>query len=361
MPKNTAPDPDANATPAEKKKRLLELTGAFCETHLNTEYKRLCKKAIDKLSKMKPPPYERGRLDIWAAGIVHALGSNNFLFDPGFEPYMSAADIAANFGTSPSSTANKAASVRDLLDLSQLNMEFLTKDLQQELAAPLEQLTGIESLLSVFGGGATNKRRSADSFDRGKFIAADSPAQSRFYELAEQYGQRGASGAVENALRQMIAQDPDFYDSYLMLRDLLQKKGRRAEGEQLLETAYQRALARVTAKNGRWPTTMEWGWLENRHIIRTFLNKALADWTAGKTEQALVLLRALLHSNPGDNIGARDYILAIRMGMTFEGFEKKFLSQYGYDGMKMIEWFDSNVGRFPEEFDWWKKAVDYES
>lgn len=361
MLKKTETDPNADATPAEKKKRLLELTGAFCDAHLNTEYKRLCKKAIDSLSKMKPLPYERGRLDIWAAGIVHAIGSLNFLFDPDFEPYMSAADIAANFGTVQSSTANKAAAIRDLLDLSQLNIEFLTRDLKQQLVAPLEQLTEIESFFSVLGSGGVNKRRSGDSFERGKFIAADSPAQSRFYELAERYGQQGPTPVAEKPLRQLIEQDPDFYDSYLTLCDILRHQGRHAEAEQLLETAYQRALARITAKNGQWPQTMEWGWLENRHIIRTFLNKALADWTAGNTEAALDLLRKLLRSNPGDNIGARDYILAIRMGMTFEGFEKKFLSQYGYDGIKMIEWFDKNISRFPEEFGWWKKAVDYES
>jgi hypothetical protein len=59
----------------------------------------------------------------------------------------------------------------------------------------------------------------------------------------------------------------------------------------------------------------------------------------------------------GDNIGARDYILAIRLGLTFEGFEKMFLSQYGYNAMKMMDWFDTNYARFPEEFDWWVAAV----
>ncbi len=72
------------------------------------------------------------------------------------------------------------------------------------------------------------------------------------------------------------------------------------------------------------------------------------------------MLRKLLRSNPGDNIGAREYILAIRMGMTFEEFEKTFQSQFGYDALKMMEWFDKNSRRFPDEFDWWKKAVEYE-
>jgi hypothetical protein len=58
-------------------------------------------------------------------------------------------------------------------------------------------------------------------------------------------------------------------------------------------------------------------------------------------------------------VGARDYILAIRLGMTFAQYEKKFASQFGYDALAMIEWFDANIGQFPDEFDWWKEAVDY--
>jgi hypothetical protein len=46
--------------------------------------------------------------------------------------------------------------------------------------------------------------------------------------------------------------------------------------------------------------------------------------------------------------------------MTFEGFEAKFMAAYGYDAMKMADWFDTNSRRFPEEFGWWKQAVGYE-
>ena len=71
------------------------------------------------------------------------------------------------------------------------------------------------------------------------------------------------------------------------------------------------------------------------------------------------LARPSREPNPDDNIGARDYILAVRMGMTFEAFEEQFLGEYGYDALKMIDWFDRNIRRFPEEFGWWQKAVGY--
>ena len=207
-----------------------------------------------------------------------------------------------------------------------------------------------------------DKRRIQDSREKGAFIARDSPASSDFYNLAERYeSATGSTKALERALRDLIVVDPDYYDPYLMLRDLLTKTGREAEGEALLSEAYRRALARITDASGAWPRSLEWGWRENRHIIRTLLNQALADWTAGRTEAALDLLRKLLRSNPNDNIGAREYILAIRMGETFAGFEDRFMAELGYDGLKMTEWFDENSPRFPDDFDWWKQAVGYEA
>lgn len=38
------------------------------------------------------------------------------------------------------------------------------------------------------------------------------------------------------------------------------------------------------------------------------------------------LLRKLLRSNPRDNIGARHYILVVRLGMTFAEFEMQMAS-----------------------------------
>lgn len=81
-------------------------------------------------------------------------------------------------------------------------------------------------------------------------------------------------------------------------------------------------------------------------------------WVKGENEEALELLRKLLHSNPRDNIGARTYILAIRLGMKFDEFETEMMSEqgYGYDGTKMME-FEEKMKDFPDEFDWWFKAV----
>ena len=62
--------------------------------------KQLCEKLIRKMSRKRNVPFLSGRMEIWAAAIIHALGSINFLFDPNFEPYIGAADISDYFGTS---------------------------------------------------------------------------------------------------------------------------------------------------------------------------------------------------------------------------------------------------------------------
>ncbi len=100
---------------------------------------------------------------------------------------------------------------------------------------------------------------------------------------------------------------------------------------------------------------MEWGWHENRHIIRTILVKAINYWDNNKTEKALVLLRKLLSTNVYDNVGARNYILAINMGMSHESFKKRF-EKDGYYTQELTDWFDKNYSKFPSEFSQWEKC-----
>jgi hypothetical protein len=45
------------------------------------------------------------------------------------------------------------------------------------------------------------------------------------------------------------------------------------------------------------------------------------------------------------------------MNMSFEEFENRFNKGGFYDN-EMVEWFDENYSKFPDEFDWWKKAIE---
>lgn len=349
-----------------KKQELLEKVSAFCDAHLDAGYKKLCTKIIEEMERMQPPPFMRGRLEIWAAGIVHALGSMNFLFDSSFEPYVSAGDIAAYFKVAPGSASQKASGVRDMFDLTPFSLDYMTDAMKEQMAPALELVAQTEQMMTgdmlgdMLEESFRLRNEVGDVIEDGEFIAAESRLAPRFYKLVERYQKQGPTPAIAGELLKLMEQDPDYYDPYLMLRDILLQQGQENDADSLLEIAFTRALSRILLPNGEWVPALEWGWQENRPIIRTLLNKALSEWEKGEMENALSLLRNLLRSNPGDNIGARWYILAIRLGMTFEAMEAEIGSEYGYDAIKTEEWFAKHHSKFPEDFDWWKEEVEYE-
>jgi len=111
---------------AEKAQRLIEMTGGFCDEYLDEDYRQLFEKLIRKMSRKRYVPFLSGRIEVWAAAIVYAIGSINFLFDQSFEPYASGDDICNYFSTSKSTTSQKAKVIRDMFKLGYWDREFST-------------------------------------------------------------------------------------------------------------------------------------------------------------------------------------------------------------------------------------------
>jgi hypothetical protein len=97
---------------------IVTLTDSFCGQYLNDEYAVLCRQSAAALARKRPSPLVRGALEIWACGIVYALGTVNFLFDESQVPHMRADSLCTAFGVSKSSGANKAKLIRDMFDMS---------------------------------------------------------------------------------------------------------------------------------------------------------------------------------------------------------------------------------------------------
>src|SRR5665647_2419399 len=97
----------------ERQQLIIDLIGEFCAKKLNEEYFELSKRLMQKLGRKRNVPFETGKPEIWAAAVIHALGTINFLFDKSFEPYVSIDDINAFFATSKSTTGNKSKQIRD--------------------------------------------------------------------------------------------------------------------------------------------------------------------------------------------------------------------------------------------------------
>ena len=75
----------------------------------------------EKLARKRPSPMLEGNLNAWASGIVRAVGGANFLHDKTQTPYMRATDIDKYLGTSSSGGAAKAAVIRKMLKVYQMD------------------------------------------------------------------------------------------------------------------------------------------------------------------------------------------------------------------------------------------------
>jgi hypothetical protein len=108
----------------EKYANVQVLTDAFCDIYLNSEYRELIRNMIAKLCRKRPSPLMAGRENTWAAGIVHAIGMTNFLFDRSQIPHCKAPDIYSYFGVASSTGQNKSKEIRNLLKINQFSPEW---------------------------------------------------------------------------------------------------------------------------------------------------------------------------------------------------------------------------------------------
>lgn len=88
-------------------------TDRVCQEHLNEEWSQICRDLAAALARKRPSPLLRGQPQIWAAGILHALGMVNFLFDRSQTPSLSVSELCELFGVSQSSVGNKSKLIRD--------------------------------------------------------------------------------------------------------------------------------------------------------------------------------------------------------------------------------------------------------
>lgn len=129
----------------EKKVQLIQLTANFCERYLDEEYKVVIDKLIHKMARKKDVPFVRGKIEVWAAAIIHAIGSVNFLYDKNTTPYVGVSFIYNHFNTKQSTTSQKSKRIRDMFDMPIFGGEFSTNSVNQR--NPLNSLTEVNGLL----------------------------------------------------------------------------------------------------------------------------------------------------------------------------------------------------------------------
>jgi hypothetical protein len=125
--------------------QVVAATDAVCLEHLDVEYAGLCRRVVGKLGRKRPSPLTRGDQGIWAAGVVYAVGQLNFVFDPAQTPHATADQLSGWLGVKKTTMANKARLIRDTLQLSDFDSEFMRRDLVE--ASPLTWLLEVDGLL----------------------------------------------------------------------------------------------------------------------------------------------------------------------------------------------------------------------
>ena len=100
---------------------ITRLTDDFSQAYLTDEYASLCRELTATLLRKRPSPLSQGKVATWACGIVHAVGTVNFLFDTSQTPHVPASQIASYFGLSSSTMQAKSKQIRDVLGMYQMD------------------------------------------------------------------------------------------------------------------------------------------------------------------------------------------------------------------------------------------------
>lgn len=129
----------------ERQQNILNQVREFCLKKLDEEYFELAERLTAKLGRKRDIPFVTGQIEVWAAAIIHALGTINFLFDKASDPYVSVDEINDFFKTNKSTTGNKSKLIRELLKLDRWDDEFSTKRMRD--SNPYKNLVMVDGLI----------------------------------------------------------------------------------------------------------------------------------------------------------------------------------------------------------------------
>ena len=104
--------------------QIVALIDQACTALLNDEYAQVCHQMTAALCRKRPSPLMRGRLDIWAAAIVHTVGTVNFVYDRSQTPHTTMDELCTGFHTAKSSVAAKAAQIKPMLKIGMMDPKW---------------------------------------------------------------------------------------------------------------------------------------------------------------------------------------------------------------------------------------------
>jgi hypothetical protein len=103
---------------------ICNILAALCKERLNEEYFNLSVELAAKIARKRPSPLLSGHTKTWAAGIIHALGMVNFLFDKSQSPHLTSKELCAWFGLGQNTIGTKSKSIRDIFGIYQMDPKW---------------------------------------------------------------------------------------------------------------------------------------------------------------------------------------------------------------------------------------------
>ena len=104
----------------DKQKVLKRLVSLFCKEKLDSKHEDFAVNLVEKMGRKYNVPFKRGKLEIWAGGIIYAVAQKYNLFDKNKNPHISADEICDYFEVNKSSVSKKATTISDMFNLRQI-------------------------------------------------------------------------------------------------------------------------------------------------------------------------------------------------------------------------------------------------
>jgi hypothetical protein len=117
----------------------------YCQSSLDDEFYEVCVLLLED-SVLNEFPLLKSKVQSWAAGIVHAAGRINYLFDSDSELYRPASEIAGYFGVSLSTMFVKSRLIFEGLDTNVLDPRYCIERVLEN--HPLTQFAEMIELLA---------------------------------------------------------------------------------------------------------------------------------------------------------------------------------------------------------------------
>jgi Domain of unknown function (DUF6398) len=103
---------------------ICNIMAALCKERLNEEYFNLSVELAAKIARKRPSPFLSGHTKTWAAGIIHALGLVNFLFDKTQSPHLTSKELCAWFDLGQNTISAKSKFIRDMFKMYQMDTNW---------------------------------------------------------------------------------------------------------------------------------------------------------------------------------------------------------------------------------------------